>query len=142
MSSIAVVWWSGSGNTEAMAQAIVSQIDKTGHTVESFEAVDFEESEVSRFDGFAFGCPSMGAEELETTEFEPMWDSVSDKLGEAPVLLFGSYGWGSGEWMDSWKRQCDDLNINVVDTLIINDTPDSEGLAQCERAGLTLVDSL
>lgn len=74
----------------------------------------------------------MGAEQLEEDEFEPMWNAVAPVLGSKKVVLFGSYGWGSGEWMDIWKR--DNAGLNIVDTVICQDAPDDDALAACRAA--------
>ena len=99
MSKIAVVYWSGTGNTEAMANAVLKGAKDKGAEAELFTASDFSADMAADFDGIAFGCPSMGTEELEDSEFAPMFDSVKDKLSGKKIALFGSYGWGDGEWM-------------------------------------------
>lgn len=80
MSKIAVVYWSGTGNTEAMAQAVVSGAKEKGAEAVMFTASEFDSSMMDQFDAIAFGCPSMGAEQLEETEFEPMFSSCESKL--------------------------------------------------------------
>ena len=74
----------------------------------------------------AFGCPAMGSEELEYDEFQPMWDEVKETLGDKKVVLFGSYSWAEGEWMDNWKADADEEGVNVVDSVICYDAPDDE----------------
>ena len=78
------------------------------------------------------GCPAMGAEQLEESEFEPMYQDLRGSLSGKPVGLFGSYGWGGGEWMDIWKR--DNAGLNIVDTVICQDAPDDDALAACRAA--------
>ena len=136
MKKIAVVYFSGSGNTEKMARAIEAGANKEGEAT-VFYCTDFDTSKVTNYDAFAFGCPSYGAEELEESEFRPMWDSVKGSLENKAVALFGSYGWGDGEWMESWKDECD--GINLVDTYICNEEPDEEALDRCKEIGMTLV---
>lgn len=99
MSKIAVVYWSGTGNTEAMANAIADGARNAGAIVEMFTADGFSASRMDNFDAIAFGCPSMGAEQLEESEFEPMFTDCQSKLSGKKIALFGSYGWGDGEWM-------------------------------------------
>ena len=96
---VAVVYWSGTGNTEAMAEAVASGAREAGAEVEAFGAADFNSTLASDFESIAFGCPSMGAEELEDSEFQPMFEDVKGSLAGKKVALFGSYGWGDGEWM-------------------------------------------
>ena len=80
----------------------------------------------------------MGAEELEDSEFQPMWDEVKGSLGDKKVVLFCSYGWGSGEWMDAWKEYAEEAGVNVIDSLIINEQPDDDGIAACQALGAQL----
>ena len=93
----AVIYWSGTGNTEAMAKAVAE-----GANAELFEVSEFS-GNIADYDAIAFGCPAMGAEVLEETEFEPMFASVETSLGGKKIGIFGSYGWGDGQWMRDWK---------------------------------------
>ena len=102
MSKVAVVYWSGTGNTEAMANAVAEGAKEKGAEVTLFTASEFSSAKVAEFDGIAFGCPAMGAENLEESEFEPMFTDCEAALSGKKIALFGSYGWGSGEWMDDW----------------------------------------
>lgn len=138
MSKVAVVYWTGSGNTEAMAAAVAEGAETKGATVEQILAADFSLSAAEGYDAYAFGCPAMGAEELEDSEFQPMWDEVKGSLGDKKVVLFGSYGWGSGGWMDAWKEDAEEAGVNVIDSLIINEQPDDDGIAACHALGAQL----
>lgn len=138
MSKVAVVYWTGSGNTEAMAAAVAEGAETKGATVEQILAADFSLSAVEEYNAYAFGCPAMGAEELEDSEFQPMWDEVKGSLVDKKVVLFGSYGWGSGEWMDAWKEDAEEAGVNVIDSLIINEQPDGDGIAACQALGSQL----
>lgn len=80
MSKVAVVFWSGTGNTEAMANAVVKGAQDKGAQVQLFTSAEFDASAMDQFDAVAFGCPSMGTEELEDSEFEPMFSGLTDKL--------------------------------------------------------------
>ena len=93
MSKIAVVYWSGTGNTQAMAEAVAAGAQEAGAQVEVLEASAFGGEQVKAFDAIAFGCPSMGAEQLEESEFEPMFQSCEPELSWKKIALFGSYGW-------------------------------------------------
>lgn len=108
---VAVVYWTGTGNTEAMAKLVAQGVTEAGNEAEVIYCSDFNNSLVGNFDAFAFGCPSMGAEELEDGEFLPMWEDVKGTLAGKSVVLFGSYGWGDGEWMDSWKSETSHANL-------------------------------
>ena len=103
MSKVAVVYWSGTGNTEIMANKVAEGAKAGGAEVEVFEAEGFSADKMDEFDAVAFGCPSMGCEELEDTIFEPMFASCESKLQGKKIALFGSYGWGDGEWMQTWE---------------------------------------
>lgn len=138
MSKVAVVYWTGSGNTEAMAAAVAEGAETKGTTVEQILAADFSLSAAEEYNAYAFGCPAMGAEELEDSEFQPMWDEIKGSLGDKKVVLFGSYGWGSGEWMDAWKEDAEEAGVNVIDSLIINEQPDDDGIAACQALGAQL----
>lgn len=139
MSKVAVVYWSGSGNTEEMAKAVVKGAQDKGADAELIYCNDFSASKVTDYDAIAFGCPAMGAEVLEESEFQPMFDEVSAALGGKKIALFGSYGWGTGEWMENWENDCKGAGASLAcDSVICNNTPDDEGLMQCEALGAAL----
>lgn len=140
MSKIAVVYWSGTGNTEAMANAVLQGAKNKGVQAELFAAAAFKADMLDEFDAVAFGCPSMGTEELEDSEFAPMFQSVKDKLSDKKLALFGSYGWGDGEWMRNWEADCKSCGAApVTESVICNDAPDDEIIKQCEALGAALV---
>jgi len=139
MSKIAVVYWSGTGNTEAMANAVAEGARNAGTTAEMFTASDFSASMMDDFDAIAFGCPSMGAEQLEESEFEPMFTDCESKLSAKRIALFGSYGWGDGEWMRTWEDTCRDLGADLVcESVICLESPDDEAEANCRSLGASL----
>ena len=141
MSKVAVVYWSGTGNTEAMASAVVDGVREGGAKAELFTASEFDASMLSSFDAVAFGCPSMGSEQLEDSEFEPMFNSCEGDLGGKKIALFGSYGWGDGEWMRSWEKDCDDAGINLVcESVICQEAPDGDTLEACRAMGKLLAE--
>lgn len=140
MSKIAVVYWSGTGNTEAMAAAVKAGAVEKGAEAVMLQALEFDTSMIDSFDAIAFGCPAMGAEVLEEDEFQPMFDSVESKLGGKKVALFGSYGWGDGEWMRNWEDTCKgDGAVLICDSVICNDAPDDDAIAACKALGAALV---
>lgn len=139
MSKTAVVYWSRTGNTAAMADAVVEGVKSAGGQPELFTAESFNSDMVDNYDFIAFGCPSMGCEQLEDTEFEPMFDSCKNKLKGKKIALFGSYGWGDGEWMQTWENDCKSFGADLVcDSVICNDAPDDEAVAKCENLGKAL----
>lgn len=140
MSKVAVVFWSGTGNTEAMAKAVVEGINEKGGDVVLYTSAEFDASMMDTVDAVAFGCPSMGAEQLEEEEFEPMFESCRAKLGGKKIALFGSYGWGDGEWMRNWEEKCiQDGAVLACDSFICNEAPDDDAIASCKALGATLV---
>ena len=132
----AVIYWSGTGNTEQMAQAIA---DAAG--AELFAVSDFSGS-IADYDRIAFGCSAMGDEGLEEDEFEPFFASIEGDLSGKTIALFGSYGWGDGEWMREWaERVKNDGAVLVNDEgLIVNEAPDDAALADCKALGAKLAE--
>ncbi|MDE5754325.1 MAG: flavodoxin [Oscillospiraceae bacterium] len=131
----AVIYWSGTGNTEQMANAVAE-----GAGAELFNVSNFS-GDISQYDRIAFGCPAMGAEVLEEDEFEPFFTSVESSLSGKTVALFGSYGWGDGEWMRSWEERVKTAGANLVNGagLIVNEAPDDAAIAECKALGAELV---
>ena len=139
MSKIAVVFWSGTGNTETMANAVLEGAIGAGHEVALLNASDFGPDQMDQYDAVAFGCPAMGAEVLEEDEFEPMFASCESKLSGKRVGLFGSYGWGDGAWMRDWEDRCRSDGAELVSGgVICNGDPDGDALAQCRALGSAL----
>ena len=140
MSKIAIVYWSGTGNTEAMANAVADGAENAGAAVKKFTALEFSATMMDDFDAIAFGCPSMGAEQLEESEFEPMFSDCESKLSGKRIALFGSYGWGDGEWMRTWEDTCRDKGANLVcESVICMEAPDDEAEASCRSLGTALL---
>lgn len=137
---IAVVYWSSTGNTEAMAQAVVEGAKHAGAEAELFTAAEFDGGKMDEFDAVAFGCPAMGAEELEDGEFAPMFETCESKLSGKKIALFGSYGWGDGQWMRDWCERAkeDGAQLFSDEGLICNETPDDDVQAACRKLGADL----
>ena len=129
MSKVAIVFWSQTGNTETMANCIA---EGAGANATIIPCSEMNAAKLGEYDVVAFGCPAMGAEQLEESEFEPMFSDLEGSLNGKKVALFGSYGWGGGEWMEIWKR--DNAGLNIVDTVICQDAPDDDALAACRAA--------
>ena len=139
MSKVAVVFWSSTGNTESMADAVVEGMKGAGADVDRFAATEFSADKVDDYDAIAFGCPSMGDEQLEEDEFEPLFNSCEPKLSGKKIALFGSYGWGDGEWMRNWEDQCKSAGANLAcDSVICNEEPDDDAIAACKALGAAL----
>ncbi|MBQ8567995.1 MAG: flavodoxin [Oscillospiraceae bacterium] len=131
---IAVIYWSGTGNTEAMAKAVAE-----GAGAELFTVSEFS-GDVSEYDALAFGCPAMGAEVLEEGEFEPFFADIESRLSGKKVALFGSYGWGDGEWMRDWADRVKNNGASLVNDegLIVNDAPSDDDIVSCKALGAAL----
>ena len=139
MSKIAVVYWSGTGNTETMANSVAKGAKEAGAEVSVFAVTDFSADMMDNYDAVAFGCPSMGAEQLEETEFEPVFNCCKPKLKGKSIALFGSYGWGDGEWMRTWEEDCRQSGaVLACQSVICNETPDDEGNSACIELGKAL----
>ena len=138
MSKTAIVFWSGTGNTEAMAQAVKEGMEAKGAEVTVMGPSEFTADMVGDFDAIAFGCPAMGAEVLEETEFEPMFASVESSLAGKKVGLFGSWGWGNGAWMEDWQARTMSAGADTVPYVICMEAPDESALAECRALGEAL----
>ena len=139
MSKVAVVFWSGTGNTEQMAEAVAEGAKSAGAEVTLANVNDFDSSSVAEFDSIAFGCPAMGAEVLEDSEFEPVFNECESALNGKSIALFGSYGWGDGEWMRTWEETCNSAGaVLAAESVICNDAPDDEATANCNALGAAL----
>lgn len=139
MSKVAVVYWSSTGNTEVMANAVAEGAKSAGAEVAVFETADFSSAKMDEFDAVAFGCPAMGDEVLEEDEFEPMFTSCEEKLSGKKIGLFGSYGWGDGEWMRNWEEKCKEQGaVLATDSVICQEEPDDEATEACKALGKAL----
>ena len=142
MSKIAIIYWSGTGNTEAMANAVLEGAKSAGDA-ELFEVSSFSKDKMADYAGFIFGCPAMGAEELEEDAFEPFFKEAEEKIKDVPVALFGSYGWGGGEWMKTWEERTKNAGAKLFkEGLIVENTPDNDKLAECKKFGEEFIKSM
>lgn len=140
MSKVAVVFWSGTGNTEEMANAAAEGAKEKGAEVALLTPDTFGAENMDEYDAIAFGCPAMGDEVLEETEFEPMFQECTKKLSGKRIALFGSYGWGDGEWMHNWEDLCKEKGAELVhESVICADAPDDDAKAACKELGAALV---
>lgn len=135
---VSVVFWTQSGNTEAMANMVAEGAKSAGADVEVLNVSAADES-VMDSDVILFGCPAMGDEELEESEFEPFFASIEGKLSGKKIGLFGSYGWGSGDWMESWKTRAEGDGAVVLGTVIANYEPDADAEEACKKLGAEAV---
>ena len=136
MDKIYVVYWSQSGNTQAMAEAVGAGITAAGKEAAVVDVSSVSTAELKNAKAFALGCPAMGAEVLEEGEMEPFVTEVEGFAAGKTIGLFGSYGWGDGEWMRSWEEKCQNDGVALaVDSVICNEEPDDEAQAACIELG-------
>ena len=136
MKKTAVIYWSGTGNTEAMANYVLEGAKSTGAEVDLYTPDAFTSDKVDDYEAFAFGCSAQGAEVLEEIEFEPMFADCEAKLAGKNVALFGSYGWGDGEWMREWEARCIEDGIDLTcASVTCNEAPDDAAAEQCRMLG-------
>lgn len=139
MTKIGIVYWTSSGNTGKLAEAVKEGAEKAGAQVDLIEAEVFDPSTTASYDALGFGCPAMGVEQLEESIFEPMFESAEGMLSGKKIALFGSYGWGGGQWMKDWQeRVANDGGKLVDDGLAVNGEPDADALAKAEELGAKL----
>ena len=139
MSKVAIVYWSGTGNTEAMAASVLEGVKEAGAEGTLLTPPEFDASMAAYFDAIAFGCPAMGSEVLEEDEFEPMFSACEAALSGKKIALFGSYGWGDGEWMRNWEERCiGDGAVLACESVICNEAPDDDAQASCKALGKAL----
>ncbi len=136
MSKTAIVFWSGTGNTEAMAMAVLDGAREVNSETKLFNVSEIRADEAAEYDTLILGCPAMGAEVLEESEFEPFFTELEGKLSGKNIALFGSYGWGDGEWMRSWEERVNAAGAALIcESVIANETPDDEATASCNALG-------
>ena len=139
MSKVAVVYWSATGNTEMMAEAVADGARNAGAQVDVMAPAEFTPEKMDEYDAVAFGCPAMGDEVLEEDEFEPMFTAVEGKLSGKKIGLFGSYGWGDGQWMRDWDERAKKAGANMPgDYVIACGAPSADGKEACEDLGKAL----
>ncbi len=139
MKKTAVIYWSGTGNTEAMANAVAEGMKEAGAEVTVMTPDQVDANALGGYATIAFGCPAMGSEVLEELDFQPMFDGCKSRLSGKSVALFGSYGWGDGEWMRSWEKDCENAGLNLVcESVTCCEAPDDAALAACRALGKTL----
>ena len=136
MNKISVIYWSGTGNTELMAKAVAEGAKSDETEVLLITAGKARIEDVSESYSVAFGCPSMGAEELDSDEMEPFIAAVEkETIKGKNIVLFGSYDWGDGQWMREWESRMKTAGAVVIKTLIVQNTPDEDAIFKCKELG-------
>ena len=140
MKQAAVIFWSQTGNTQRMAEAIQEGISSKGIACELLDVSAVDAQQALEYEYLALGCPAMGAEVLEESEFEPFFTQLEGQLGGHKVALFGSYGWGDGQWIHDWQERTDNAGAYIVngEGLKVHETPTDEDLDACKALGKAL----
>lgn len=139
MNKVAIVFWSATGNTETMANCIA---EGAGAAATIVPCGEMNAAKLGEYDVVAFGCPAMGAEQLEESEFEPMYQDLRGSLSGKPVGLFGSYGWGDGEWIRTWAEDAEAAGARlVVEPVMANGSPDGDAETACAALGTALANA-
>ena len=138
----AVIYWSGTGNTEAMAHAVAEGMTAAGVEAVLLTPAEVQPGDLNTYDAIAFGCPAMGSEVLEEMEFQPMFDACKRSFGGKRVALFGSYGWGDGEWIRTWAEDAEAAGARmVVEPVMANGSPDGDAETACAALGTALANA-
>lgn len=116
----AIIYWSATGNTQAMAEHILAALKGAGAEADLFSVSEISPEDAAKYDVLLLGCPAMGAEELESEEFEPFYTALEGMIAGKTVGLFGSYDWGDGEWLRTWQERALAAGLNVKDALAVN----------------------
>lgn len=142
MSKAAVIFWSQTGNTEQMANAIAEGIREGGMECDLLNVADTNPADAAAYAKIALGCPAMGAEVLEETEFDPFFTELESKISGRKVALFGSYGWGDGEWIRTWAEDAEAAGARlVVEPVMANGSPDGDAETACAALGTALANA-
>ena len=140
MDKIYVVYWSQTGNTEVMAEAVSQDIRESGREVETLNVSQITADTLKEAQAFALGCPAMGDEVLEESEMEPFMEQLDPMISGKQIGLFGSYGWGDGQWMREWQDRvmADGAVVAGGEGVIAQEMPDEDVLAACRNLGRIL----
>lgn len=140
MAEVKIIYWSGTGNTASMAQSVADGVTAAGAEAKIIPVENASAADIADVKAFALGCPSMGAEQLEESTMEPFVEEILGSVSGKKILLFGSYGWGDGEWMRNWVARMEEAGAQVYggeDAICMNE-PDSEAEAKLEALGKEL----
>lgn len=140
MGKKAVIYWSLTGNTEQMANAVFEGAKEAGADVVLLKFSETSADDALAFDAVALGCPAMGNEVLEEGDVEPFFTEMESKLSGKKIALFGSYDWGDGEWMREWEKRVSTAGGQLIsgEGLIVNNEPDEFALGECKKLGQAL----
>lgn len=128
-----IIYWTGSGNTQVIADAISEALHDANVESDLHYVSDISVDDVVEADFFFLGCPSMTGEDVEEYEFRPFLDELKEHIAGKPVVLFGSYDWGDGEWMDSWIEEMKEAGADVKKTIIYQWEPTDEQVVETQE---------
>ena len=139
MATLNIIYYTGTGNTQDMAKYISEGAESAGVSVKLINVEEADETAVDA-DFIAFGSPAGGAEEVAPEMIEFI-EEIKDKIFGKKVGLFGSYDWGQGGWMETWREEMIAENLSVVDDgLIIHlSVDDDEKIEKCREYGKAIV---
>lgn len=135
---VGIVWFSTSGNTTQLADAVEEVVSQKADVYRS-EVANVDKDELLTCDAFAFGCPAQGVEELDP-DMDDLMDAVAADLAGKPVIIFGSYGWGGGEYAENWRARLEDAGVTLAhDQVVCEEEPDDDAIAQVKEAAQALL---
>lgn len=140
MAQVSIVYWSGTGNTAQMAELVAAGVKEAGGDAAVLSVDMVSTEDLKKENVFALGCPSMGAEQLEESTMEPFMCDLEGGISGKKIGLFGSYGWGGGEWMRDWEERVQNAGAEVLEGegVITNGAPDEEAEEKCRSLGRAL----
>ena len=124
-----------------MAKAVAEGVNEAGGEAELLFVTQVNPEDIKDDAAFAIGCPAMGAEVLEEGDVEPFVTEIEGLISGKKVALFGSYGWGDGQWMRDWEERMTGAGAVVIngEGLICQEAPDDDAIEQCKELGKQLV---
>lgn len=142
MDKVYIIFWTQGGNTGAMAQAVGDGVKEAGKEPVFLQPLEANINDLKTLPGFAMGCPAMGAEVLEETEMEPFVEEAEQIVQGKKIALFGSYGWGDGQWMRDWVDRMNSAGASIItgDGVIAHEAPDTDAIEQCKALGRALAE--
>lgn len=142
MDKVYIIYWTQTGNTGAMAEAIADGVKEADKEPVLLSPTEAKVADLKELNAFALGCPAMGAEVLEETEMEPFVEELEGSVSGKNVALFGSFGWGDGQWMRDWVDRMTSAGATVIggEGLMANDAPNAEAIDACKNLGKTLAE--
>ena len=142
MDKVYIIFWTQGGNTGAMASAIGDGVKEAGKEPVFLSPSEAKVSELTELNGFAMGCPAMGCEVLEETEMEPFVSEVESIIKGKKIVLFGSYGWGDGQWMRDWEERMKSAGAIIIggEGIIAHEMPQDADIERCNNFGKQLAE--